>query len=141
MGDLGDHDGDDGPGGGEFGEFGGEGEFAPDFGGAADDDGPDFGDEGGGGFDGLDGSQPAAGWLGAADARASSCYRNSKVLLDALCDGDAFLDEDGRDREYAFFDLRKLRQGRGRRGGTSGGGSCSTTTRASTTEGARRGRA
>ena len=110
MGDLGDHDGDDGPGGGEFGEFGGEGEFAPDFGGAADDDGPDFGDEGGGGFDGLDGSQPAAGWLGAADARASSCYRNSKVLLDALCDGDAFLDEDGRDREYAFFDLRKLRQ-------------------------------
>merc|ERR1719253_192930 len=98
MGDLGDHDGDDGPGGGEFGEFGGEGEFAPDFGGAADDDGPDFGDEGGGGFDGLDGSQPAAGWLGAADARASSCYRNSKVLLDALCDGDA------------FFDLRKLRQ-------------------------------
>merc|ERR1719253_1577889 len=67
MGDLGDHDGDDGPGGGEFGEFGGEGEFAPDFGGAADDDGPDFGDEGGGGFDGLDGSQPADGnlWAGA----------------------------------------------------------------------------
>jgi len=108
MGDLGDDD----DAGGEFGaaDFGGEGEFAP----AADDDGsfggegefaPDFG--GDGGFDGGDDFRPSGGGI-FVDPQS---YNNTKSLLDALCNGDAFYeggDSGGGNSDYAFFDMKKF---------------------------------
>jgi condensin complex subunit 2 len=63
---------------GSFGG-GGEGEFAPDF-------GSSVGSASGGGF---------------GDARS---YNNTKTLLDALCDADAFYEGS----DYAFFDVKKF---------------------------------
>lgn len=106
MGDLGDDDAD-----GEFGgeDFGGEGEFAP----AADDGGfggdgggfePDFG--GDGGFDDGDETRPSGGGGTFVDARS---YNNTRVLLDALCSGDAFYEGGaGENGDYAFFDMKKF---------------------------------
>lgn len=85
--DMDDHDDDDdGVGGaGDFAaeDFGGEGEFAP------NDD---------------DGSPPPGTFV---DPRS---YNNTKVLLDALCDGDAFYEggASGGNGDYAFFDMKKL---------------------------------
>jgi len=92
-----DHDDDDGAGGGagDFAaeDFGGEGEFAPDtasFGPNDDDD---------------DDGSPSPGAF--VDPRS---YNNTKVLLDALCDGDAFYDGGvaGGNGDYAFFDMKKF---------------------------------
>ena len=94
-----DDDGDNGTdfGGGE--DFGGEGEFAPDtgsFGGGEGEFSPDFGSSIGGGED----SQPGT----FVDARS---YNNTKVLLDALCNGDAFYEGgSGGNSDYAFFDFK-----------------------------------
>ncbi|KAL7540662.1 hypothetical protein ACHAXR_010679 [Thalassiosira sp. AJA248-18] len=91
-----------GGGGGDFiaEDFGGEGEFAP-----ADDGsfGPDFGGDDNEGFDAGDGSQPGT----FVDPRS---YNNTKVLLDALCNGDAFYDGagSGGNSDYAFFDMKKF---------------------------------
>ena len=97
-------DGDDNCGGGFVGEdFGGEGEFAPDTGsfGGEGEFAPDFGGDDGG-FGGGDDSQPGT----FVDARS---YSNTKVLLDALCNGDAFYDgSSGGNSEYAFFDMKKF---------------------------------
>eukprot|EP00986_Skeletonema_menzelii_P009737 scaffold4513_cov133-Skeletonema_menzelii.AAC.2 len=71
-------------------DLGGEGEFAPaddgSFGGGGEGEfAPDFGSEGG----------------GFGDARS---YNNTKTLLDALCDADAFYEGS----DYAFFDVKKF---------------------------------
>jgi hypothetical protein len=90
-----DHDDDDGAGGGvgDFGaeDFGGEGEFAPDSASLGHDN-----DHGG--------SPPPGAFV---DPRS---YNNTKVLLDALCDGDAFYDGGvaGGNGDYAFFDMKKF---------------------------------
>lgn len=92
---------DDGEGGflpmaeGEEESLGGDGEFAPvDFGGGGDEFAPDFGHEGG----------------NASETFANRhSYNNTKVLLDALCDGDAFYDDRvGSNSDYAFFDMKKF---------------------------------
>ena len=76
------------------GELGGDGEFAPvDFGG--DDDGfaPDSE------FQGVE----------TETFTDRQSYNNTKVLLDALCDGDAFYDDRiGSNSDYTFFDMKKL---------------------------------
>lgn len=102
MGDLdNDDDNDFGGGGGDFApeDFAGEGEFAPDtssFNGE-DEFAPDFG-----GFDGGDDSQPGT-------FVNPSSYNNTKVLLDALCNGDAFYEgTSGGNSDYAFFDMKKF---------------------------------
>jgi len=110
MGDLGD-DGDDndGMGGGVGGDFvtedfGGEGEFAPDDGsfGGNGEFAPDFGGDDGG-FDANSNFQPGGTFV---DSRS---YNNTKVLLDALCNGDAFYDgTSGGNSDYAFFDMKKF---------------------------------
>ena len=87
--------------GGDFvaGDFGGDGEFAADTGSF----GGDFGG-GDGGFDmGGDDSQPGT----FVDPRS---YNNTKVLLDALCNGDAFYEggSAGGNSDYAFFDMKKF---------------------------------
>ena len=70
-------------------DLGGEGEFAPaddgSFGGGEGEFAPDFGSDGG----------------GFGDARS---YNNTKTLLDALCDADAFYEGS----DYAFFDVKKF---------------------------------
>ena len=71
-------------------DLGGEGEFAPaddgSFGGGGEGEfAPDFGSENG----------------GFGDARS---YNNTKTLLDALCDADAFYEGS----DYAFFDVKKF---------------------------------
>ena len=81
------------------GDFGGDGEFAADTGSF----GGDFGG-GDGGFDmGGDDSQPGT----FVDPRS---YNNTKVLLDALCNGDAFYEggSAGGNSDYAFFDMKKF---------------------------------
>ena len=73
-------------------DLGGEGEFAPDdgsFGGGGEGEFvPEFGS-----------SVGSAGGFG--DARS---YNNTKTLLDALCDADAFYEGS----DYAFFDVKKF---------------------------------
>eukprot|EP00579_Thalassiosira_antarctica_P010671 CAMPEP_0201910268 /NCGR_PEP_ID=MMETSP0903-20130614/1702_1 /ASSEMBLY_ACC=CAM_ASM_000552 /TAXON_ID=420261 /ORGANISM="Thalassiosira antarctica, Strain CCMP982" /LENGTH=1016 /DNA_ID=CAMNT_0048444879 /DNA_START=78 /DNA_END=3128 /DNA_ORIENTATION=- len=104
MGDLGDDDDD---GGGDLGveDFGGEGEFAPDDGsfGGAGEFAVDFGGDDGG-FDDAGGDSPVGTFV---DTRS---YNNSKVLLDALCNGDAFYEGSaaGGNSDYAFFDMKKF---------------------------------
>lgn len=98
-----------GPGGDIVGgdDFVGEGEFAPDFGGGDDvsfggGDGefaPDLGGGDDGGFS-ADGG-------GTDFGSGSSRHDSARVLLDALCSGDAFY-EGGAESDYAFFDLKKL---------------------------------
>jgi len=105
--DDGDNELGGGGGGGDFGaeDFGGEGEFAPDTGSFGGDGefAPDFGGDDGGGFDGGDDSQPGNTFV---DARS---YNNTKVLLDALCNGDAFYEgSSGGNSDYAFFDMKKF---------------------------------
>jgi condensin complex subunit 2 len=90
--DMGDGDDDDDEGGAinfNAEDLGGEGEFAPDVG--------SFG--GGGGWEGEDNFQ--SGGSGFGDARS---YNNTKNLLDALCDADAFYEGS----DYAFFDVKKF---------------------------------
>ena len=74
-------------------DLGGEGEFAPaddgSFGGGEGEFAPDFGSSVG----------SASGGFG--DARS---YNNTKTLLDALCDADAFYEGS----DYAFFDVKKF---------------------------------
>lgn len=74
--------------------LGGDGEFAPvDFGG--DDDGfaPDF----------------EYGPNETENFTDRQSYNNTKVLLDALCDGDAFYDDRiGGGSDYTFFDMKKF---------------------------------
>jgi hypothetical protein len=89
-----DHD-DEGGGAGDFAaeDFGGEGEFAPDTASFGPND------------DGDDGSPSPGAFV---DPRS---YNNTKVLLDALCDGDAFYDGGGvagGNGDYAFFDMKKF---------------------------------
>ena len=76
--------------------LGGDGEFAPvDFDGADDGFSPDF------------------DYQGAAEENFTTrqSYNNTKVLLDALCDGDAFYDERaGRNSDYTFFDMKKFQK-------------------------------
>ncbi|KAL7542934.1 hypothetical protein ACHAWF_007286 [Thalassiosira exigua] len=115
---------EDGDAGGDFGQedFGGEGEFAP---APAEDDGDFGGGDGGGGFDpdfgGDDDDDGAAagGILGGNDGLGAyvdaRSYAETKVLLDALCDGDALYDGTAGggagegNEDYAFFDPAKLR--------------------------------
>lgn len=85
-------------------DFVGEGEFAPDFGGG--DDGSFGGGDGefapdfGGGT--VDGGHSAVGSV-------PSRHDSARVLLDALCSGDAFYEDGaGGKGDYAFFDVRKL---------------------------------
>eukprot|EP00956_Cyclotella_meneghiniana_P010241 scaffold14139_cov74-Cyclotella_meneghiniana.AAC.13 len=77
------------------GFLGGDGEFAPvDFGG--DDDGfaPDF---------------EFQGESEETTFTDRQSYNNTKVLLDALCDGDAFYDDRlGGNNDYTFFDMKKF---------------------------------
>ncbi|KAL7472277.1 hypothetical protein ACHAXS_012610 [Conticribra weissflogii] len=92
----------------------GEGEFAPDFGnvGGLDDDDGDDGDFGGdvGVFDNFlpdddnHGGFSSPSFKRHGDKRS---YDKTKILLDALCDGDAFLDSEA-GNDYAFFDVSKL---------------------------------
>lgn len=102
---LDDEDMEDGDVGGDFGtDFVGEGEFAPADDGSFNGGGefePDFGS--GGGFDDAGDSQPGT----FVNARS---YANNKVLLDALCSGDAFYDNNaiGGNSDYAFFDMKKF---------------------------------
>ena len=93
--DMGDEDDDDQDGGnGGFGaeDFGGEGEFAPDT--------ASFG--GGGEFSPRFGSNSESSQQG-------SSYTNTKVLLDAICNGDLFYEGgSGGQSDYAFFDMKKF---------------------------------
>eukprot|EP00804_Cyclotella_cryptica_P029136 CCRYP_005303-RA/>CCRYP_005303-RA protein AED:0.19 eAED:0.19 QI:109/1/1/1/1/1/3/410/885 len=75
--------------------LGGDGEFAPvDFGGGDDEFAPDFGYDGG---------------ISSETFTNRHSYNNTKVLLDALCDGDAFYDDGiGNNSDYAFFDVKKF---------------------------------
>lgn len=75
--------------------LGGDGEFAPvDFGG---DDG---------------GFEPDAEFQASEETETFTdrqSYNNTKVLLDALCDGDAFYDDRiGSNSDYTFFDMKKF---------------------------------
>lgn len=93
--DMGDGEDDNGGGAIDFNaeDLGGEGEFAPDdgsFGGGEGEFAPDFG---------YDGGRSNGGGFG--DARS---YNNTKTLLDALCDADAFYEGS----DYAFFDVKKF---------------------------------
>ena len=74
--------------------LGGDGEFAPvDFGGADDGFAPDFEFQG----------------ETEENFTERQSYNNTKVLLDALCDGDAFYDDGaGRNSDYTFFDMKKF---------------------------------
>eukprot|EP00569_Conticribra_weissflogii_P002108 CAMPEP_0171346116 /NCGR_PEP_ID=MMETSP0878-20121228/23547_1 /TAXON_ID=67004 /ORGANISM="Thalassiosira weissflogii, Strain CCMP1336" /LENGTH=1044 /DNA_ID=CAMNT_0011849709 /DNA_START=21 /DNA_END=3155 /DNA_ORIENTATION=- len=93
----------------------GEGEFAPDFGigggldGANDDGDDDFGGDVGGSDDFLPDDDNHGGFSSPSFKRLGDkrSYDNTKVLLDALCDGDNFLDDEARS-DYAFFDVSKL---------------------------------
>jgi hypothetical protein len=90
-----DDDHEDGGGGvGDFAaeDFGGEGEFAPDT--------ASFG----GGEGGFSPNHDGPGAF--VDPRS---YNNTKVLLDALCDGDAFYEgASGGNGDYAYFDMKKF---------------------------------
>jgi hypothetical protein len=94
--DMDDDDDDNAGAGADFGadDYGGEGEFAPDiasFGGGGGDNNDDYG------------SSPRGTFV---DPRS---YNNTKTLLDALCDGDAFYEGDsGGNADYAFFDMKKF---------------------------------
>jgi condensin complex subunit 2 len=74
-------------------DLGGEGEFAPDDG--------SYGGGGEGEFAPDFGSPAGSGGGGFGDARS---YKNTKTLLDALCDADAFYEGS----DYAFFDVKKF---------------------------------
>ena len=95
--DMGDGE-DDNEGGGAIDfnaeDLGGEGEFAP-----ADDG--SFGGGGEGEFAPDFGSSVGSASGGFGDARS---YNNTKTLLDALCDADAFYEGS----DYAFFDVKKF---------------------------------
>lgn len=79
----------------DFGGLGGDGEFAPDDFGGDGEFAPDFGDDGGNDSPGN-----------FTDRRS---YNNTKVLLDALCDGNAFYEDgSGGNSDYAFFDMKKF---------------------------------
>uniref|UniRef100_A0A6T5SRU4 Condensin complex subunit 2 n=1 Tax=Skeletonema marinoi TaxID=267567 RepID=A0A6T5SRU4_9STRA len=95
--DMGDGE-DDNVGGGAIDfnaeDLGGEGEFAP-----ADDG--SFGGGGEGEFAPDFGSSVGSASGGFGDARS---YNNTKTLLDALCDADAFYEGS----DYAFFDVKKF---------------------------------
>ena len=94
--DMGDEDDDQEGVNSGFGaeDFGGDGEFAPDtasFGGGGDFS-PQFGGN-------------------SESSQQSSSYTNTKVLLDALCNGDLFYDGgSGGQSDYAFFDMKKFEQ-------------------------------
>lgn len=90
----------------------GEGEFAPDFGiggGLDGDNDDDFGGDVGGFDDILPDDDNHGGFSSPSFKRLGDkrSYDNTKVLLDALCDGDAFLDNEA-GGDYAFFDVSKL---------------------------------
>ena len=92
MGDEDDDDQDEGNGGFGAEDFGGEGEFAPDT--------ASFG--GGGEFSPRFGSNSESSQQG-------SSYTNTKVLLDAICNGDLFYEGgSGGQSDYAFFDMKKF---------------------------------
>ena len=93
MGDDDDDDDNVGESGGFGAEnFGGEGEFAPDT----------------ASFGGVGEFSPGSGG-NSASSQQGSAYTNTKVLLDAICNGDLFYEGgSGGLSDYAFFDMDKF---------------------------------
>ena len=89
----------------------GEGEFAPE---GEGEFAPDYGNDEFGGDEGFTNFMPDeddAGFSSPSFKRNTDkrTYDNTKVLLDALCDGDAFYDAgEGGNSDFAFFDMSKL---------------------------------